>query len=208
MAVNQATILPYGKYSPQIDESVWLAPGAVITGDVSIAGNCTVLFNSVIRGDVNRVEIGFGSNIQDLVMLHVADAHPCIIGSYVTVGHSAILHGCTVEDGCLIGMGARVLNGARVGRGSIIAAGAVVGEGAVIPPLSVAVGVPAQVKGGVTERTLVKIGAREAIANAADIPEELRGLAGTPFARKYRRIARAYMEGKTYRPGADEDELD
>ena len=201
-------ILPYGKYSPQIDASAWLADGCVVTGDVEISGNCTMLFNSVARGDVNSIRIGFGSNIQDLVMLHVADDHPCIIGRYVTVGHSAILHGCTVEDGCLIGMGARVLNGARIGRGSIIAAGAVVGEGAVIPPMSIAVGVPAQVKGEVTERTLIKIGAKEAIANAGDIPAELRGLAGTPFARKYRRIARAYMEGKTYRPGAGEDELD
>jgi carbonic anhydrase/acetyltransferase-like protein (isoleucine patch superfamily) len=208
MAVHTPIILPYGKYSPQIHESAWIAPGAVVTGDTIIEEHCTLLFNCVIRGDVNTVRIGAGSNIQDLVMLHVADNYPCIIGRGVTVGHSAILHGCTVEDGCLIGMGARVLNGAVIGRGSIIAAGAVVGEGAVIPPLSIAAGIPAQVKGEVTLRTLEKIGALEKIANGEDIEPELRGLAGTPFARKYRRIARAYLEGKTYRPGRDEDDLD
>lgn len=205
--MSKAIILPYGKYTPQIHPTAWIAPGAVVTGDTIIEEYCTVLFNAVIRGDVNSIRIGSGSNIQDLVMLHVADAFPLIIGRGVTVGHSAILHACTVEDGCLIGMGARVLNGAVIGRGSIIAAGSVVGEGAKIPPLSIAAGIPAQVKGEVNERTLAKIGANEEIANIGDIDADLRGLAGTPFARKYRRIARAYAEGKTYRPGKGEDEL-
>ena len=113
-------ILPYGKYSPRIHETAWVAPGAVVTGDTVLHANTTVMFNSVIRGDVNTITIGEGSNIQDLVMLHVADNNPLVIGRDVTVGHSAILHGCTVDDGCLIGMGAQVLNGAHIGRGSIV----------------------------------------------------------------------------------------
>jgi carbonic anhydrase/acetyltransferase-like protein (isoleucine patch superfamily) len=196
-------ILPYGDTVPQIDPSAWLAPGAVLIGETVIGAHATVLFNCVLRGDINRVEVGEGSNIQDLSMLHVADEWPCIVGREVTVGHCALLHGCVVEDGCLIGMGARVLNGAVIGRGSIVAAGSVVPEGLHVPPGSLVAGVPAVVKGPVTERTLERLGAREAVALGADMPEDLRGLPGVAFARKYREVAKAFRTGRAFRPNLD-----
>ncbi|MCC7476899.1 gamma carbonic anhydrase family protein [bacterium] len=195
----QPLILPYGHFVPQIDPSAWIAPGAVITGQTRLAAHVTVLYNCVIRGDVNRVEVGEGSNIQDLSMLHVADDWPCIIGREVTVGHCCIVHGCVVEDGCLIGMGARILNGARIGRGSIVAAGAVVPEGMQVPPGSLVAGVPAQVKSEVTQRHLERLGALEGAAQDPTIPEDLRGLPGVAFARKYRLVAKAYRDGHAYR---------
>lgn len=195
----QPLILPYGEFIPQIDPTAWVAPGAVITGETRLCAHVTVLYNCVIRGDVNRVEVGEGSNIQDLSMLHVADEWPCIIGREVTVGHCCLIHGCVVEDGCLIGMGARILNGARIGRGSIVAAGAVVPEGMQVPPGSLVAGVPAALKGPVTERHLQRLGALEAAAQDESIPEDLRGLPGVAFARKYRLVAQAYREGHSFR---------
>ena len=193
-------LLPYGASSPVIDPTAWIAPGAVLTGETLIGPHVTILFNSVLRGDINRVEIGAGSNIQDLTMCHVADEWPCLIGREVTVGHCALLHGCFVEDGCLIGMGARLLNGCRIGRGSIVAAGSVVPEGLQVPPGSLVAGLPAVVKGEVTQRMLEKLGALEAIAQGEDVPDDLRGLPGVAFARKYRRVAEAYRDGREFRP--------
>jgi carbonic anhydrase/acetyltransferase-like protein (isoleucine patch superfamily) len=181
----QPLILTYGNISPQIDGSAWIAPTAVIIGETVIAALATVLFQCVLRGDINRVEVGAGSNIQDLSMLHVADEWPCIVGCDVTVGHCALLHGCVVEDGCLIGMGARVLNGAIIGRGSIVAAGAVVQEGMHVPPGSLVAGVPAVVKGSVQ--------ARHAPPGYQDAP-------GRYWAKKYQQVARAYLTGKPFRP--------
>lgn len=195
----QPLILPYGDFTPRINPTAWLAPGVVVTGETTLGPHVTVLYNSVIRGDVNRVEVGEGSNVQDLSMLHVADEWPCIIGCEVTVGHCCIVHGCVVEDGCLIGMGARILNGAVIGRGSIVAAGAVVPEGMVVPPGSLVAGVPAQLKGEVTQRTLERLGALEFAAQDPTIPEALRGLPGVAFARKYRLVAAAYREGHAFR---------
>jgi carbonic anhydrase/acetyltransferase-like protein (isoleucine patch superfamily) len=134
----------------------------------------------------------------------VADEWPCLVGREVTVGHCALLHGCVVEDGCLIGMGARLLNGCRIGRGSIVAAGALVPEGMEVPPGSLVAGLPAQVKGPVTLRMLEKLGALEEVAQGAEVPEELRGLPGVAFARKYRRVAEAYRGGRPFRPNAGE----
>ena len=105
----------------------------------------SIWHNTVVRGDVNRIEVGRYTKIQDTCVVHVADEFSTIVGDFVTVGHGAILHGCTIEDHCLIGMGAVLLNGVVVGRGSIIAAGAVVTEGTNIPPYSMVVGVPARV---------------------------------------------------------------
>jgi carbonic anhydrase/acetyltransferase-like protein (isoleucine patch superfamily) len=195
-----ALILPYGATSPQIHPSAWLAPGCVVIGETVIAAHAAVLFNCVLRGDIQRVEVGEGSNIQDLSMLHVADEWPCIVGREVTVGHCALLHGCVIGDGCLIGMGARVLNGAIVGRGSIVAAGALVLEGFEAPPGSLIVGSPAVVRGPVTQRHLERLGALEAVAQSSDIPEDLRGLPGVAFARKYREVAKAYLSGQAFRP--------
>lgn len=130
---------------PTLDEKTFLAEGAKVIGAVEIKEFGSVWFNSVVRGDVNRIEIGRYSNIQDNSVIHVADDYPTIIGDYVTVGHNCIIHGATVEEHCLIGMGAVLLTGAVIGRGSIVAAGAVVRERQVIPPNSLVVGLPGKV---------------------------------------------------------------
>lgn len=131
--------------TPTIDDKTYIADGAKVIGAVTMKEFSSLWFNVVARGDVNRIEIGRYTNIQDNCVVHVADEYPTIIGDYVTVGHNAIIHGCTIEEHCLIGMGAVVLNGAVVGKGSIIAAGAVVRENQVIPPHSLVVGVPGKV---------------------------------------------------------------
>ena len=131
--------------SPQIDEEAFVAPQVFLSGDVRVGKYSSLWPGVVARGDVNYISIGECSNVQDLVCLHVADNDPCIIGDYVTVGHSAVLHGCVIEDHVLIGMNATVLTGAKVGRGSIIAAGALVREKEVIPPNSLVVGMPGKV---------------------------------------------------------------
>ena len=128
-----------------IDPSAFIAAGAVVLGDVHIGRDASVWYNTVIRGDTERIAIGEGTNIQDLSMVHADPGVPCVIGRRVTVGHRAILHGCTVEDDCLIGMGAILLNGVRVGAGSVIGAGAVLTEGTEVPPGSLVLGVPGKV---------------------------------------------------------------
>ena len=130
---------------PRIDPSAFVARGAIVLGDVRLGRDSSVWYNSVIRGDTERIEVGDRTNIQDLSMLHADPGFPCLIGPRVTVGHRAILHGCTVEDDCLIGMGAILLNGVRVGRGSVVGAGAVLTEGMQVSPGSVVLGLPAKV---------------------------------------------------------------
>ncbi len=130
---------------PKLDSKTYRADGAKVIGDVTMKEFSSLWYNTVVRGDVNRIEIGRYTNIQDNSVVHVADDHATIVGDFVTVGHNAILHGCTIEDHCLIGMGAIVLNGAVVGRGSIIAAGALVKENQIIPPNSMVVGMPGKV---------------------------------------------------------------
>ncbi|KYZ75122.1 gamma carbonic anhydrase family protein [Anaerosporomusa subterranea] len=130
---------------PTIDKKSFVAEGARVIGKVTMKEFSSIWFNSVARGDVNRIELGRYSNVQDNSVLHVADDCTTIIGDFVTVGHNCIIHGATIEDHCLIGMGAIVLNNAVVGRGSIIAAGAVVREGQIVPPHSLVVGIPGKV---------------------------------------------------------------
>ena len=130
---------------PQIDPNSFVALQVFLSGDVRIGKYASVWPGVVARGDVNYISIGECTNVQDLVCLHVADDDPCIIGDYVTIGHCACIHACTIEDHVLIGMHATVLTGAKIGRGSIIAAGALVLENQVIPPNSLVVGVPAKV---------------------------------------------------------------
>ena len=130
---------------PQIDPNAFVAPQVFLSGDVRIGKYASVWPGVEPRGDVNYISIGECTNVQDLVCLHVADDDPCIIGDYVTIGHCACIHACTIEDHVLIGMHATVLTGAKIGRGSIIAAGALVLENQVIPPNSLVVGVPAKV---------------------------------------------------------------
>ncbi len=130
---------------PVLDSKTFVAEGAKIIGSVAMKEFSSVWFNTVLRGDINRIEIGSYSNIQDNSVLHVADNYPLIIGNYVTVGHNAVLHGCVVQNHCLVGMGAVILTGAVIGEGSIIAAGALVKENQKIPPHSLVVGLPAKV---------------------------------------------------------------
>jgi carbonic anhydrase/acetyltransferase-like protein (isoleucine patch superfamily) len=127
-----------------IDPSAFIARGAIVLGDVRLGPNSSVWYNSVIRGDTERIEVGEGSNIQDLSMLHADPGFPCRVGCRVSVGHRAILHGCTVEDDCLIGMGAILLNGARIGRGCLVGAGALVTEGKAFDDHSLIMGSPAK----------------------------------------------------------------
>ena len=119
---------------PVIDSSAFIAPGAVVLGDVQIGADSSVWYYTVIRGDTERIRIGEGTNLQDFSMVHADPGVPCLIGSRVTVGHRAILHGCTVEDECLIGMGAILLNGVKIGSGSVVGAGSLVREGMDVPP--------------------------------------------------------------------------
>jgi carbonic anhydrase/acetyltransferase-like protein (isoleucine patch superfamily) len=130
---------------PQIDPSAYVSPHAVVIGDVRLAARSSVWPTAVLRGDINFIEIGEGSNIQDGAIVHLAEDLPVRVGRLVTVGHRAILHACTVEDECLIGMGATVLDGAVIGRGSIIGAHALVTKGAQIPPGSLVMGMPGKV---------------------------------------------------------------
>ncbi len=146
-------LIPYKGKTPIIHPSAFIAEGAIIAGDVKIAEDASIWFNSVVRGDVNYITIGKGTNIQELSSLHVdTGTFPLIIGEYVTVGHNAILHGCTIKDFALIGMGAVILNGAEIGEYSIIGAGALVTEGAKIPPGTLVLGIPAKVKRELTEK--------------------------------------------------------
>ncbi len=135
----------------------YLAENAVVVGDVRIGSEASIWYGAVIRGDINYIEIGDGTNIQDLCVLHVTEELPVKIGRYVTVGHGAIIHGAEIGDFCLIGMGAIILDGAKIGEGSIVAAGAVVREKEEIPPYSLVAGVPAQIKKKLDEKIKEKI---------------------------------------------------
>jgi carbonic anhydrase/acetyltransferase-like protein (isoleucine patch superfamily) len=136
---------------PRVHPTAFVDASAQVIGDVHLGAESSVWMNVVVRGDVNHVRIGARSNLQDLTLVHVMrDTHPTIIGDAVTIGHSAVVHGCTVEDQCLIGMGAILLNGCRIGTGSIVAAGALVPEGMVVAPGSLVMGTPARVRRAVT----------------------------------------------------------
>ena len=140
------TLYSYKNFSPELHASVFVAPTAQIIGDVHIGKQSSVWFQSVIRGDLDKISIGEGTNIQDLCMCHIDENCPLKIGNGVTIGHRSIIHGCTIEDKCLIGMGAIVMNQAVIGKGSVIAAGAVVLEKTIIPPYSLVTGSPGKVK--------------------------------------------------------------
>jgi carbonic anhydrase/acetyltransferase-like protein (isoleucine patch superfamily) len=137
--------------APSVDPSAWIAPSATVIGAATIAARAGVFYGAVLRADTSTISIGEGSNLQDGVVVHADSGFPATVGSGVSVGHRAVLHGCTVQDDCLIGMGAVVLNGAVVGAGSMVAAGAVVLEGAQIPPGSLVAGVPGKVRRQLTE---------------------------------------------------------
>ena len=138
---------PYRGVLPTIDPEAFVDPSAQVIGDVHVGAESSLWMNVVVRGDVNYIRIGRRSNVQDLTVVHVMrDTNPTMIGNDVTIGHAAVIHGCTIEDRCLIGMGAILLNGVRVGTGSIVAAGSLCPEGMVIPPGSMVMGLPAKVR--------------------------------------------------------------
>ena len=137
---------------PQLGQGVYIAQGAVVLGDVTIGDHSSVWFNAVVRGDINRIEIGHHCNIQDNAVIHLADDFPCLIGNWVTVGHSAIVHACRVGDESLIGMGAVILDGAEVGHQCLIAANSVVTPGTKIPDGSMVVGTPGKVLRALSEK--------------------------------------------------------
>jgi carbonic anhydrase/acetyltransferase-like protein (isoleucine patch superfamily) len=160
---------PAGVWSARlrIHPSVFVAPGAVVVGTVTLGARASVWFNTVVRGDTAPIEVGAGTNVQDNTVVHVDEGQPAVIGARVTIGHRAIVHGCVIEDDCLIGMGSIVLSGARIGHGSLVAAGTLVREGQVIPAGSLVVGAPARVASPVSEAH------REAILRGATHYAEL-----------------------------------
>jgi carbonic anhydrase/acetyltransferase-like protein (isoleucine patch superfamily) len=132
---------------PHIPQSSYIDSSAQLIGDVELGENSSVWMNAVLRGDVNSIRVGNNSNVQDCAVLHGQRyLYPVKVGDYVTIGHNATVHGCTVEDAVLIGMGVVVLNNSRIGEGSIIAAGAVVPEGTQVPPRTLWAGVPAKLR--------------------------------------------------------------
>jgi carbonic anhydrase/acetyltransferase-like protein (isoleucine patch superfamily) len=149
---------PYRGQMPRVHPTAYIDSSAQVVGDVEIGEESSVWMAVVIRGDVNRIRIGRRSNVQDGTVVHVMkDTHETTIGDHVTIGHAAVIHGCTIEDRCLIGMGAILLNGARIGEGSIVAAGTLVVEGMVVPPRSLVMGSPGKVKRALTDAEVAGI---------------------------------------------------
>jgi len=140
-----------------IHPDAFVAPNAVLRGEVAVGARSSVWYNTVLRGDLAPVIVGSDTNVQDGAILHVEVDGPAVLGDRVTVGHMALVHGATVEDDCLIAMGAIVLSGARVGRESIIGAGALVREGWQVPPRSLVVGVPGRVARQVTDEEIARV---------------------------------------------------
>ena len=130
---------------PQVHESCYVHPSAIIIGKVTIHEDCGIWPNAVIRADEDSIEIGAGSNVQDCCVLHVTEGHPTKVGKNVSIGHGSIVHGATIEDDVIIGMGACIMNGSVIGSGSVIGAAAVVLEGKEIPEGSLVLGVPGKV---------------------------------------------------------------
>ena len=152
-----ALVIAFDGRMPTIPDSAWVAPNATLVGGVTLGERASIFYGTVLRADIDTIAIGDDTNLQDNVTMHVDAGSPASIRARVSVGHGAILHGCTVEDDCLIGMGATVLNRAVVGAGSLVAAGSVVLEDSVIPPRSLVAGVPAKVRREITDDEFEKI---------------------------------------------------
>jgi carbonic anhydrase/acetyltransferase-like protein (isoleucine patch superfamily) len=157
--------------TPDIARAGWIAANATVVGDVTLGPRTSVFYGAVLRGDIARIVVGEGTNIQDNAIVHLADDGDAVIGAWCTIGHAAIVHACMIEDECLIGMGATVLDRARIGARSIVGANALVKEGFICPPGSLVIGVPAKVVRSLT-------------------PEEQAGL--RQWAEKYVEVAQAH----------------
>jgi gamma-carbonic anhydrase len=155
---------------PTLGQGVYVARGAVVVGDVTLGDHASVWYNAVLRGDLNRIVVGHSSNIQDNAVLHLSGLRPCVLGNFVTVGHAATIHACTIADEVLVGMGATILDGAVIGRQSIVGANALVSSDTEVPPGSLVLGAPARVARALR-------------------PEEIHGL---------RQLAEEYVENAAY----------
>ncbi|GAB3392082.1 gamma carbonic anhydrase family protein [Humibacter soli] len=149
-------VLP-GRPTPEVAETAWVAPGASLIGAVTLSDRASVWYNAVLRADNEPIMIGERSNLQDNVSCHVDAGAPLTLGNGVSVGHNAVLHGCTIEDDVLIGMHATVMNGAVIGAGSLVAAGALVTAGTIVPPRSLVAGVPAKVRRELSDDEVAEI---------------------------------------------------
>lgn len=152
-----ATILPFEGVLPRVHPSAYLAPTATLIGDVVVEADAVVMFGAVLRADRDRIVLGRGSNLQDNVVVHGDPGSPALLGAGVSVGHGAVVHGCTIGDDCLIGMNATVLNGAEIGAGSLVAGGAVVLESTRLPARTLAAGVPAKPRRETTDEEVDRI---------------------------------------------------
>jgi carbonic anhydrase/acetyltransferase-like protein (isoleucine patch superfamily) len=152
-----ATIRPHGENIPRLHESVFVAEGAVVIGDVEVGERSSIWFGAVVRGDVNAIRIGARTNLQDLTVVHVTSRTPAFLGDDVTLGHRVVVHGCTVRDRSLIGIGAVVLDGAVVGPDAMVGAGALVPPGMIVPPGTLALGSPARVKRDLTAEEIASL---------------------------------------------------
>lgn len=170
-------LIAFDGHTPSVDPTAFVAPTAILIGRAFLGADSSAFYNVVVRADTNTISVGSGSNLQDNVVLHADPGFPATIGNRVSVGHGAVVHGCTVEDDCLIGMGATVLNGAVIGAGSLVAAGAVVLEGAVVPPGSLVAGVPAKVRRALTAEEAD--GVRDNAARYVDLAAQHRALPGS-----------------------------
>jgi carbonic anhydrase/acetyltransferase-like protein (isoleucine patch superfamily) len=150
-------VQPSGERAPRIDPTAFVADGAWIVGDVALGPRSSVWFAAVLRGDSDRVEVGARTNVQDGAVLHTDAGKPCVVGEDCTIGHRAIVHGCTVGSGSLIGMGAIVLSGAEIGEESLVAAGALVTEGQAFAPRSLIMGSPARVARELSEEGVERL---------------------------------------------------
>jgi len=159
-------VLSFRGITPSIDPSAFVAPGATLVGGVTLAPGSSVFYGAVLRADVETISVGAGSNLQDNVSVHCDAGKPTVIGAGVSIGHGAVVHGCTIEDDVLIGMSATVLNGAVIGRGSLVAAGTVVLEGTVVPPGSLVAGVPGKVRRELTADEVARVRANSELYEA------------------------------------------
>lgn len=158
-----------------LGEGHYIAPNAAVIGDVTLHENSSVWFSCTLRGDADRIEIGAGSNIQDGTVIHADPGFPTILGKNVTVGHNAMLHGCSIDDGTLVGINAVVLNGAKIGKSCLIGANALVTEGMEIPDGSLVLGSPAKIRSQLSQeqQAALALNADHYVANATRFSQEL-----------------------------------